>query len=619
MTYRLICLVLLSSCHYNTQAQVCTGSLGENIFLTGDFGTGVENFLQSDPQIAPGYAYTTTPPPEDGLYSISNSTVLWNNLFPTWLEIEDNSTDPNGYMMVVNASVEPSLFYEQTVDGLCENTLYVFSVDIINMIRVGVPDHIRPNVSFLIDNLVGFTSGEIPQDAVWHNYGFTFTTAPGQTTVQLSLQNNAPGGIGNDLALDNISFRPCGPEAFILPETIANICEDGDPIILDATVIGDQYTTPVFQWQLSRDEGATWINIDGATTQSFSHTNLTSGFYYYRFLLANDQLNLDNARCRVISNEKIVFVQPKFYDVTDTICAGLDYEQAGRTYNQTGVFVDSLISSIGCDSIVTLDLTVLSDPNISALYSVTDLACHDQVTGSIVVENVLNAYSPFAISIDQQILDGSMRLDSLSGGSHAIYVVDQYGCDFSDTLFIGTPDVFQVNIGNDTMILFGSSILIDVETNYPISSYEWQADQVPACFTCPSLELLPFNDQDVILHAVSERGCEVLDTIRISVNKDRPVYIPNSFSPNGDNRNDYFNLFGSESIVIEIEKIQIFDRWGGILWSKHGVIPNSLESGWPGHSGDGNAMPPGVYLYAIDVRFIDGKVIRMAGDVLLVR
>jgi len=70
----------------------------------------------------------------------------------------------------------------------------------------------------------------------WNTYGFTFTTGPGVTEVSLSLVNNAPGGIGNDLILDNISFQACGPEALILPETVANICEDGDPITLDATV-----------------------------------------------------------------------------------------------------------------------------------------------------------------------------------------------------------------------------------------------------------------------------------------------------------------------------------------------------------------------------------------------
>ncbi len=72
---------------------------------------------------------------------------------------------------------------------------------------------IKPNVSFLLDGQEIHSSGDVPEDEEWHTYGFTFTTDPGQFSLTLSLQNNAPGGNGNDLAIDNISFHPCGPEA----------------------------------------------------------------------------------------------------------------------------------------------------------------------------------------------------------------------------------------------------------------------------------------------------------------------------------------------------------------------------------------------------------------------
>jgi hypothetical protein len=85
-------------------AQVCTGNLGDNIFEAGDFGKGVTNLLYPNPGIAPGYGYANSVPPPDGLYIITNNTGAWSGLYPTWLGIRDNSNDPNGYMMVVNAS-----------------------------------------------------------------------------------------------------------------------------------------------------------------------------------------------------------------------------------------------------------------------------------------------------------------------------------------------------------------------------------------------------------------------------------------------------------------------------------------------------------------------------------
>ncbi len=256
-------LILLLLIIWQLPAQICDGNIGENIFTEGDFGSGPANVLLPDPQIAPGYNYQSNPPPNDGFYTITNNTSSWGSFASNWANIGDNSSDPNGYMMVVNASFTPGLFYEQEVDGLCENTLYVFSADVINLITgVGA---IKPNVSFLLDGMVLYETGDIPTNAQWNTYGFTFTTAVGQTSLTLALRNNAPGGGGNDLALDNITFRPCGPEALILPTDIANICEDGSPIDLEATILGNQYATPVVQWQQSFDEGATWVDIVGAT------------------------------------------------------------------------------------------------------------------------------------------------------------------------------------------------------------------------------------------------------------------------------------------------------------------------------------------------------------------
>ena len=55
------------------------------------------------------------------------------------------------------------LFYEQTVNDLCDNTLYEFSADIINMVSIPTLNHILPNVSFLLDDKVVFNTGGIPQ------------------------------------------------------------------------------------------------------------------------------------------------------------------------------------------------------------------------------------------------------------------------------------------------------------------------------------------------------------------------------------------------------------------------------------------------------------------------
>ena len=601
----------------NVSGQICEGNLGENIFTEGDFGSGAANIPLTNPQIAPGYNYTTQPPPNDGSYTITNNMGLWSYAFG-WLQIADNSNDPNGYMMVVNASYTPGLFYEQEVEGLCENTLYVFSVDIFNLIHNG-DNLIRPNVSFLINDEVVYSTGQVPENEEWNTYGFTFTTEPGQTTVTLSLQNNAPGGIGNDLALDNITFRPCGPEALILPMEIANICEDGSPIELDATVLGDQYETPQFQWQQSFDEGMTWVDIESANGPIYTHNDLSGGFYYYRYLLANDPANLLNSKCRVVSNIKIVHVVPKFYTIIDTLCEGQSFLLGDNLYSNTGIYEDSLLTSIGCDSIVTLDLTILPDGGLEPVFNVVNPSCSYLEDGSISIEQILNGTPPFSIFIDEeQNLDGG-SISDLTNGDYTYLITDYFGCSGETTVTLQTPSPFVIDLGPDQELDLGEPLELTPYFSQPAISFSWEpADSINCDLGCETLDLVPVNSQTLYLIATSAAGCVASDSINVLVNTVRKVFIPNAFSPNSDGINDRFTVYGEEPNIQRIEQLLIFDRWGGAVFEQNDFSPNDLSAGWDGKA-RGKVMPLGTYPYVAKIRFLDGAVILYSGDLTLVR
>ena len=49
--------------------QVCDGNFGDNIFESGDFGSGSSQVLMTNPQIAPGYTYQTNLPPEGRFFT----------------------------------------------------------------------------------------------------------------------------------------------------------------------------------------------------------------------------------------------------------------------------------------------------------------------------------------------------------------------------------------------------------------------------------------------------------------------------------------------------------------------------------------------------------------------
>lgn len=599
--------------------QICEGNLGENIFTFGDFGSGEANIIPFDPDIAPGYIYTSATPPENGHYTITNNSGNWNNNFPTWLEIPDNSADPNGYFMVVNASFEPGIFYTQTIFGLCENTLYEFSADVINMVKSWVQDHAFPNISFLLDGEEFYLTGAIPQNETWLTFGFTFETGPNVTSLELSLRNNAPGGFGNDLAIDNISFRACGPSALILPEKVTNICEDGQPIDLLATIVGEQYDNPSIQWQQSFNEGQTWQNIQGENDFTFTHTDLASGFYYYRYLLANAPGNLSNSKCRVISNVKIIHVVPKFYMINDTICEGNIYSSGNSTYSVAGTYIDSLTSTIGCDSIVTLNLGIVPDPGIMAETVVTDPQCEGDATGSIFINAIANGTPPLEVTMGELMDNGVGLYSNLLPGTYPLVIRDRFGCSLEQDIVIAAPAPFTVELGPDLSIDLGEQIDISPIVTLPIASFSWTPESGIICEAdCFGLQGFPIESNNYILTAFSEDGCQAVDSVYIEVKVSRKVYVPNAFSPNNDGINDYFTVYGENPLVQEVRNLSIFNRWGGIVFEVESMPINQPELGWDG-TFNGKLLGPDVFVWVADVLFLDQSERQFSGDVLLLR
>jgi hypothetical protein len=263
-----------------SKAQICTGSLGDPV-VNLTFGSG------SNPgsPLPPGtttYSFTSSVCPNDGSYTVVNNT--FGCFGSTWLAYNEDHTvgDINGYMMLVNASVTPGDFYVDTVKNLCANTKYEFGAWITNVI---VPSScngntIQPKLTFNIESTTGiilgtYNTGDIAPTSspVWKQYGFFFTTQVTSSTVVIRLTNNAPGGCGNDLALDDITFRPCGPTVTAgsasTNQSIIDICNgDTSSTTLSASV-SSGYTLPAFQWQLSPDS-INWTDIPGATNLTYS-------------------------------------------------------------------------------------------------------------------------------------------------------------------------------------------------------------------------------------------------------------------------------------------------------------------------------------------------------------
>jgi hypothetical protein len=156
--------------------------------------TGLTDFhYYSDPTM------NTTP---DGYYSLSQNSSQWGNS-----SLTDHSGLVGGYFMIVNASYAPNMFYRHRLTGLVPGNTYTLSFWAANL---SPSSPLQPNIlAGITDTSSGITlgsvsTGSLPIDNSWHQYVFSFVATV--TTGDIFLRNNALGGFGNDLAIDDISL-----------------------------------------------------------------------------------------------------------------------------------------------------------------------------------------------------------------------------------------------------------------------------------------------------------------------------------------------------------------------------------------------------------------------------
>ena len=112
-------------------------------------------------------------------------------------------------------------------------------------------------------------------------------------------------------------------------------------------------------------------------------------------------------------------------------------------------------------------------------------------------------------------------------------------------------------------------------------------------------------------------GCEAMDALNLSVDKNFDIYVPNVFSPNGDDINDLVTVYAGDQ-VRRIVEFEIFDRWGEKVFSNLDFYPNVEEEGWDGRFRN-QMMQPAVFVYWVRVELIDGSKHIISGDITLVR
>lgn len=195
---------------------------------------------------------------------------------------------------------------------------------------------------------------------------------------------------------------------------------------------------------------------------------------------------------------------------------------------------------------------------------------------------------------------------------------DRDNC-FTDTaeVLVRVNPLPSVEAGPDRTASAGTPLPLQAAGSADITSWQWSPGAGLSCTTCPAPEASPRQATKYTVTVRNEFGCAASDNLTVSVVcNNGNLFIPNTFSPNGDGANDRFYPRGTG--IGMIRSLVVFNRWGEVVFERRNFNANDAASGWDG-TYKGQKLSPDVFIYSCEVVCINNEVLPFKGDVTLLR
>jgi len=150
-----------------------------------------------------------------------------------------------------------------------------------------------------------------------------------------------------------------------------------------------------------------------------------------------------------------------------------------------------------------------------------------------------------------------------------------------------------------------------------VVSYLWSPSTTLNCTDCPQPVASPKLNTKYTVTFTDSNGCRNVGSVQVVVIcKDANVFIPNTFSPNGDGSNDKFYIRGRG--LDRVKSIRIFNRWGEVVFEQTNFPVNDPLYGWDGKYKGHEALPD-VYVYQVEVFCDNSQIIHLDGNIALIK
>ncbi|MEY4542073.1 MAG: hypothetical protein RL411_150, partial [Bacteroidota bacterium] len=174
-----------------------------------------------------------------------------------------------------------------------------------------------------------------------------------------------------------------------------------------------------------------------------------------------------------------------------------------------------------------------------------------------------------------------------------------------------------VDAGADTTVKAGYPVRLEPTYSADVTRIQWVPAQFLNCADCRNPVATLSYSTTYTVFVYTKEGCVSKDVVNVLATCTKEnIFIPNTFSPNGDGYNEIF--YPRSRGVERIKSMKIFSRWGQLVYVKDNFLANDQLSGWDGKR-IGAYVTPDVYVYMIDLLCENGTIITIKGDVTLVR
>jgi len=281
----------------------------------------------------------------------------------------------------------------------------------------------------------------------------------------------------------------------------------------------------------------------------------------------------------------------------------------------TTEYIITALNAFGCQDKDTVVITVIDRVQTTINESLR-LCMGESVTLEVRID-VAGISGGQVIWLPQNAFDDPTQLEQIvspSASTNYTLVVFGGAC-VPDTQFVHVhvDSLPTVDAGPDQLVMAGTEVEFTATSHYNISSYYWSPSSEVSCYDCQTVTHVAEQSGTFYVSVVDANGCPAMDSVNVRVIEscEGDIWVPNAFTPNGDEMNDEFRVRSSG--MIQLIHFRVFDRWGNQVFET-----DNFNEGWNGKYKD-EMVNPNVYVWYVRASCPDGRIVDLKGNVTAIR